>query len=793
MICGGRTIDADDARRVGLVDRVVEDSEDVVSAAAALAREYLEQATGPLADAFALRRAQLPDWERRGAMPLDAAIADPEVQRIVRQAAHAGRASAVQRALEAIRTGWEHGLTEGLRHEAELFARAVVDAEGGKRGIRDFLDKRSAPLPTRRSLMASADAQAVLRASGDLLPVGAPFFPGHTPIPAYQYAYAAVRDPETGTPLHGEPSRFERQVVVPVERPGPTEALVYVLASEVNFNDIWAITGIPVSQFDAHDADQHVTGSGGVGLIAALGSEVKREGRLRVGDLVTVYSGQSDLLSPLAGREPMFAGFHIQGYETPDGSHQQFLKVQGPQLFPVPQDLTLEAAGSYILNLGTVVRALFTTLAIQSGRTMFVEGAATGTGLEAVKSAARHGLRVTGLVSSPERAAFVRSQGAIAAINRREPVLAPLFTPVPADAAAARRWEAEGAALVEKFRSQNGGRLADYVVSHAGETAFPRSFQLLETGGTIAFYGATSGYYFTFVGKAGAATPEEMLRRACLEPDEAVLVYYGTTPDGGLVDTAGLEAIEAARAVGARLVVVTYTDGQREFVQSLGFGDRVRGIVSLQEIHRREGDDFDWPKTMPPLPDPKDAEAHREAVRAFQERTLKPLGAAVGRFLRSPDNPRGYPDVIIERAGHDALGASTSLVQPFTGRVVYMEDVGGHRFAFHAPQVWMRQRRILMPTATIRGTHLSNAYEVTRMNKMVEAGLLEVTEPLVVAWAGLPEAHQAMWENRHAGASYVCNHALPTAGLRSKTELYEAWSAASAPPAPNPPGRADDR
>ena len=34
----------------------------------------------------------------------------------------------------------------------------------------------------------------------------------------------------------------------------------------------------------------------------------------------------------------------------------------------------------------------------------------------------------------------------------------------------------------------------------------------------------------------------------------------------------------------------------------------------------------------------------------------------------------------------------------------------------------MRQRRVLMPTATIIGTHLANAHEVTRMNEMVEAG-----------------------------------------------------------------------
>jgi acrylyl-CoA reductase (NADPH)/3-hydroxypropionyl-CoA dehydratase/3-hydroxypropionyl-CoA synthetase len=164
-------------------------------------------------------------------------------------------------------------------------------------------------------------------------------------------------------------------------------------------------------------------------------------------------------------------------------------------------------------------------------------------------------------------------------------------------------------------------------------------------------------------------------------------------------------------------------------------------------------------------------------VRAFQERTTKPFGAAVGRVLRSADNPRGAPDLIIERAGHDALGVSTSLVKPFTGRIVYAEEMRGRRFTFYAPQVWTRQRRILMPTATIAGTHLCNAFEVARMNEMLAAGLLDATEPTVVGWPELPEAHQAMWENRHQGATYVCNHALPALGLRSRDELFEAWAA----------------
>jgi acrylyl-CoA reductase (NADPH)/3-hydroxypropionyl-CoA dehydratase/3-hydroxypropionyl-CoA synthetase len=327
------------------------------------------------------------------------------------------------------------------------------------------------------------------------------------------------------------------------------------------------------------------------------------------------------------------------------------------------------------------------------------------------------------------------------------------------------------------MRAQSGGNLADYVVSHAGQESFPRSFQLLGDGGTLTFYGATSGYWFSFVGKAGASTPEEMLRRARLRAGEAVLLYYGVGDDA-LLDPVGLEAIEAVRRSGGRLVVATASDAQREFVQSLGFGDAVRGVVSLEDIRRKEGSDFDWPSALPAMPDAKrETAAFKEAVRQYQERTMKPFGTAIGRWLRSADNPRGYPDLVIERCGHDALAASTSLVKPFTGRVVYCESMQGRRYTFYAPQVWMRQRRILMPNATIAGTHLCNAYEVARMNDMIAADQLEVSEPTMVPWQALPAAHQSMWDNTHAGANYVVNHALPRAGIRSRDELFQEWGA----------------
>jgi len=784
LILGGRSISGTHAHEIGLIETLASGADDALSLAHAAVREYIRHGDqSALGRTWAERRkAATKSWQEPAHVDLDAAIEDPFVQRILRQLEWAGRGRAGARALEAIRTGWTQGMAKGLQREGQLFAEAVVDPEGGKTGIREFLDKKSPPLPVRRDgVYIEADQPAYaarLEAAGDLLPRGAPFFPGVTAIPHHQYAWGIARNPDTGAPQFGEPAAHEKELVVPVPHPEPNEALVYLLTSEVNFNDIWALTGIPVSPFDGHEQDVQITGSGGLALIAALGSEARAQGRLKVGDMVAVYSGTSDLLSPAAGRDPMYADFAIQGYETQTGSHAQFLTVQAPQLHSVPADLTLEQAGSYILNLGTITRCLFTTLDIKAGKTIFIEGSATGTGLDALKSATSSGLHVTGLVSSPARANFIVAQGAVGALDRTDPRFAALFAPVPDGTRAGwAAWEAAGEPLLAEYRAHNQGRLADYAVSHAGETAFPRSFQLLDEGGVLAFYGASSGYHLSFMGKAGGSSPEAMLAKAGARGGEAMLIFYGPNARA-LADQTGLEMIEAARSLAARTVVVTTTDAQREFILSLGFEDAVAGVVSLEAIKRREGVNFEWPETMPRLPVARDdIESFRDAVREFQDKTLKPFGSAVGKLLRSADNPRGNPDIIMERAGQDTLGVTTALVKPFTGRVVYCEDMAGQRYNFYAPQVWTRQRRIIMPVAEIRGTHLCNAYEVTLMNDMVAAGMLSVTEPTMVPWEGLPEAHQSMWDNRHSAATYIVNHALPVAGLRSKDELFEAWAA----------------
>ena len=777
LILSGRSIDAEEALAAGLVDRVVgREADGPVAVAVDLLRRYLAD-EGPLVDAMRARA----DYLERRESPLpapDVFRQHPTLAPTIAQLESSGRAAPVRRIFTALETGATQGQQAGLDREAQLFAESLCDPESGPAGIRAFLERRSAPLPVRHVEVppdADAETRRALEAGGRLLPVDASFYPGVTPIPEYQYGMGVTKDPASGLPKHGDPADAEGLLVIPTPRPGANEALVYMLASEVNFNDIWAVTGIPVSPFDNRDADTQVTGSGGVGLVAQLGEELVREGRLSVGQLVTIYSGQSELVSPDQGLDPMAANFHIQGYEINDGSHAQFLVAQGPQLQPKLTGLTLEEAGSYALTFGTIHRALYRTLGVEAGRRLFVEGASTGTGLECLRSARQSGLDVVGMVSSDSRAERVRRFGG-RPVNRKDNRWAQIFTPVPDDPAQWSDWEQAGESFVAEVEAQAGGPV-DYVVSHAGEKAFGRSFQVLGPGGVLTFFGASSGYRFSFMGKPGVAKTADMMQRSGLRPGRALLVIYGPGTEDGIVDPAAIEAIEVGCAMNARVAVLADTNSQREFVSSLGFGRQFAGVVSLEGIERRLGDDFERPGPLAPLPDPfNESAAFKEAVRRFSDRTLKPVGSAIAPLLRSTLDRRGLPDVVFERRGRDGLTLATSLVKPNVGTVVYAEDLAGTRLSFYAPQVWMRQRRILMPSAEIRGTHLNTAREFAEVQERIAAGMIDVVEPVAVPLTELAEAHQAMWENRHAGATYVAVHALPRPGLKTKDELYRAWA-----------------
>ena len=72
--------------------------------------------------------------------------------------------------------------------------------------------------------------------------------------------------------------------------PGAFEVVVRVMAAGVNFNNVWAALGEPVSVFRYHDEDHHIGGSDASGIVWKVGEGVTR---WKPGDEVVLHCNQA--------------------------------------------------------------------------------------------------------------------------------------------------------------------------------------------------------------------------------------------------------------------------------------------------------------------------------------------------------------------------------------------------------------------------------------------------------------------------------------------------------------------
>ena len=152
-----------------------------------------------------------------------------------------------------------------------------------------------------------------------------------------------------------------------------------VMAAGVNYNNVWAALGKPVSVFRYHpEEDHHIGGSDASGVVWKVGAGVTR---WKPGDEVV------DPLQPglLRGSRRCTASTRwprqsqkIWGYETTWGSFAQFTKVQEQQLLHKPANLTWEEAASYGLTYFTAYRMLIDQCKLQAGHKVLIWGAAGG-------------------------------------------------------------------------------------------------------------------------------------------------------------------------------------------------------------------------------------------------------------------------------------------------------------------------------------------------------------------------------------------------------------------------------
>ncbi|MBA2240161.1 MAG: crotonyl-CoA carboxylase/reductase [Solirubrobacterales bacterium] len=299
----------------------------------------------------------------------------------------------------------------------------------------------------------------------------------------------------------GEPKDAFQIEEIEVPEPGAFEVIVRVMAAGVNFNNVWAALGKPVSVFgygDHPEYGHHIGGSDASGIVWKVGEGVTK---WKPGDEVVVHCNQASYEDvEVHGLDPLAApSQQIWGYETTWGSFAQFTKVQAQQLLPKPRNLTWVDSSCYGLTYFTAYRMLVDRCRIQAGHNVLIWGAAGGLGVFATQLCRAAGANAVGVVSSEEKGELVRKLGAVDYIDRSE--FGEMMRTDANHPAADRGADKARFKASRAFGKRVGellGDAPDIVFEHVGQATFPTSVLVVKPFGKVVICGATSGYNLDF-------------------------------------------------------------------------------------------------------------------------------------------------------------------------------------------------------------------------------------------------------------------------------------------------------
>jgi crotonyl-CoA carboxylase/reductase len=295
----------------------------------------------------------------------------------------------------------------------------------------------------------------------------------------------------------GQPTDAFQLEEIEAPEPGAFEVIVRVMAAGVNYNNVWAALGKPVSVFGYGDHEQyghHIGGSDASGVVWKVGEGVTR---WKPGDEVVIHCNQASYEDPeVHGLDPLAAPSQkIWGYETTWGSFAQFTKVQAQQLIPRPQILSWDEAASYGLVYFTAYRMLIDRCELQAGQRVLIWGAAGGLGVFATQLCKIAGAHAVGVVSSADKGELVKQLGAVDYIDRNEFAGMMRTGNEDADEEKAR------AKVMRGFAKRVKGILGDspdVVFEHVGQATFPTSVFTVKPFGKVVICAGTTGYNLDF-------------------------------------------------------------------------------------------------------------------------------------------------------------------------------------------------------------------------------------------------------------------------------------------------------
>ncbi len=316
-------------------------------------------------------------------------------------------------------------------------------------------------------------------------------------VPPKMHAFMVRQD------RFGKPIDAWKSEVIGVPDIGPKDVLVYVMATGINYNNVWAALGYPVDviatrQKKGEPETFHAGGSDASGIVYKVGEQVSN---IKVGDEVVIHSGtwQNDDPWVLSGKDPMLApSAKVWGYETNYGSYCQFAKAQSHQILKKPTHLTWEESACYMLCASTAYRQLmgWAPHTVEKDDVVLVWGAAGGLGAMALQIVSALGGKPIAVISDEGKRQFCMDKGAVGVINRND---FSHWGPLPdTEDPTFNEWMAGARAFGKAIWDILGERTNPKIVfEHPGEATLPTSGFVCALGGMVVVCAGTTGYNVT--------------------------------------------------------------------------------------------------------------------------------------------------------------------------------------------------------------------------------------------------------------------------------------------------------
>jgi NADPH2:quinone reductase len=233
------------------------------------------------------------------------------------------------------------------------------------------------------------------------------------------------------------PGSFDQLKYEEVESPQPakSEVLIKVISASVNFADVMTRRGTypmmpPLPAIPGNDCS---------GIVEAVGEKVTE-----------FRPGQ-----PIAA-----LGL---------GCYAEYMVSNPLAVFPLPESIDMDEAAAVPVNYLTAHHMLHTMAGVEKGQTILSYAAAGGVGTAVIQLARLAGVKVIGLTSTEEKAAFARSQGYDHIINYKT------------------------ADVVGRVKDITAGRGVELILNSAAGDTFRRDFKMLAPLGQIIWFGMAAG------------------------------------------------------------------------------------------------------------------------------------------------------------------------------------------------------------------------------------------------------------------------------------------------------------